>query len=144
MTFLSRFLSINLSEIIFRNIYGKNYLTTFPKFWHMTSFWPQKWPNFDYFQQKWPILTKFTPLMTFLTRFLSINLTEITLRNFYGKIYWTTFPKFWHMTSFSPPKMNQFLPFGQKWSIFTKFTPFMTILTTFMSINVTEIIFRNY
>ena len=85
MTFLNKFLSINQIEIIVRIFLWKNYLTTFPNVWHMTSFWPQKWPNFDHFHQKWPILTKLTPLMTFLTELLSINLTEIIFRNFYGK-----------------------------------------------------------
>ena len=67
----------NLTEII--NFYGKNYLTTFPKFWHMMYFLP---PNDPILTKNDLILTKFTLLMTFLTNFMSINLAEIIFRNF--------------------------------------------------------------
>ena len=46
ITFFTKFLSINLTEIIFRNFKGKNNLTSFAKFWHMTSFWPQNITKF--------------------------------------------------------------------------------------------------
>ena len=121
-------------------------MTTFPKFWHMTSFWPPKWPYFDHFWQKWPILTKFTPLMTFLTRFMSINLTEIIFRNFWEKIIWPISPNFdtWrHFGTQNMPKWPDFEHFHQKWPILTKLAPLITYLTKFLSINLTEIIFRN-
>ena len=93
-TFLTKFMSINLTEIIFRKIYGKNYLTPFPILWSMASFWPQNDPiltNFTKNDLFWPNLK---PLMTFLTRFLSTKLTEIIFRNFYRKNYLTTSPNF--------------------------------------------------
>ena len=52
---------------IFPNFWRKYFLTIFPKFWFMTSFWPPKLPNFDHFQQKWTIFTKFTKLSAYCT-----------------------------------------------------------------------------
>ena len=113
----------------------------------MMSFWSPKWRYFGHFHQKWPILTKLTPLMTFLTKFMSINLTEIIFRNFYGKIYLTTLPKSWHLTSFWRPKytkITRFWHFHQKWPILTKLTPLMKFLTKYMSINLNEIILKTF
>ena len=41
-------------------------------------------------------------------------------------------------------KMGILDHFHPKWLILTKFTPLMTLLTLFMSINLTEIIFKNF
>ena len=89
MTFLTAFLSINLTEIIFRNLQGQNYWTNFPKFWHMTVFLPpnyaemsQFWPfsaKMSYFELKWAFLTQLNPLMTFLITVMLINPTKMTL-----------------------------------------------------------------
>ena len=90
------------------------------------------------FHQKLPILTKLTLLMAFLTKFMSINLTKIFL-DFLRKKLWSllqilTSEVFW------PPKWPNF---DQKWPILTKLALLITYFTKFMSINLTEIIFRN-
>ena len=57
---LTKFMSINLTEIIFKKFKRKNYLTTFPKFWPVAPFWPkmtQFWTIFtqnDLFWPNWP------------------------------------------------------------------------------------------
>ena len=42
------------------------------------------------------------------------------------------------------PKMTKFGAFSPKMTYFDKFSPLMTFLTKFMSINLTEIFFRNF
>ena len=144
MTFLVKFIHGDPSGKFFPNFWRKMFLTTFPKFWLMTSFWPQKWGIFTNFHQKWPILAKLTPLMTFLVKFIHGDPPGIIFPNFWRKIFLTTFPKFWLMTSFWPQKWAIFTNFHQKWPILTKLTPLMTFLTKFMSINLTYIMFSNF
>ena len=78
MTLLTKFMPINLTEIIFNNFYRKKCLTTFPKFWPVASLWT---PKMTQFLPKNDISTKLPQLMTFLTKFMPINLTEIIFIN---------------------------------------------------------------
>ena len=73
-----------------------------------------------------------------------INLTKITFETVLRKKYVRPILKGGPMTSFWSPKCPKFDHFHQKWPILTKFTPLMTCLTTFLSINLIEIIFRNF
>ena len=74
-------MSINLIEIIFRNLWRKNILTTFPKFWTVASFSPQNDPIFTIFT-KTTYFDPIDPINEIFTKFMSINLTEIILETF--------------------------------------------------------------
>ena len=113
----------------------------------MTAFWPQimpKWSNFDHFHQIWHILTKLTPLMTFLTKLLSVNL-DLFLETFREKIFEQFLQILTYDVILAPKyaKMTLFWPYSPKIPILTKWTPLMIFVSKFMSINRTEINFRN-
>ena len=144
MRFLVKFIHIDPPGIIFQIYEWKKFWTTFPKFWHMTSFLPPKWGNLGYFHLKWPILTKFTPLMTCLPTFISINLMEIILETFREKIISKLSPNLVIWRNFGPQNDPILSIFTRKWHILFKITPLMTFLTRLLSINLPEIIFRNH
>ena len=98
-----------------------------------------KWPNFDHFHQKMTYFDQTDPINDILTKFMYINLTEIIFWNIFRKNFWPLSLNF-GLRRYFAPKWPNFDHFHQKWPILT---PLMTFLTKFMSINLTEIIFRN-
>ena len=73
---------------------------------------------------------------------MSINRTEIILETFRETFFWPISPNFVIWRHFGPQnrsKWPNFDHFHQKWHIFTKLTPLMSVLTKYMSINPTQI-----
>ena len=68
-------------------------------------------------------------------------MTEIIFRNFYRK-YFYHFHLIFTYDGIFGPKMTQFWSFSPKMT--SKLTPLISFLTQYMSINLTEIIFRNF
>ena len=69
------------------------------------------------------ILAIQTPLMTFVVKFIHIGPHEIIFQFFEWKNFLITFPKFWQMTSFLPPKMREFGSFSPKMTYFDQIDP---------------------
>ena len=140
MTPLTKFMSINLSGIIFI-IFREKIFDHFPKFLTYDVIFPPKWPPFwpkmSYFDQIDPINGIFD--QTYVHKPDWNNFFKLLERNILPN-----FPKFWHMVLFRHPKWPNLGHFHQKWPILTKLTPLITLLTKFMSINMTEIIFKNF
>ena len=89
MTFLTKFMFINLNEIILKTVERK-YLNTLyhPKILaYVVYLAPQIDPILTIFHQKLPILTKLTSLIIFLTKVELINLTEVAYNDIKGLLF---------------------------------------------------------
>ena len=123
-------MSLNLTEIILKKLlenFSYHFLQNFD-LWH--HFGPQNDPILTSF---WPILSKLTLSIRILTQ---IHVHKPNWKNFktFGGIFWPFWPLIW-------PNFDHF---DQKLPFLSKFTPLMTLLTKFMSINLTEIIFKTF
>ena len=127
MTFLTKYKSINLTEI---------FLETFSK----KYFWPNSL-NFGLCRHFGPKMTQFwqfSPKTNYFDKIDPINaiFDQIYVHNFIP----TQNLDLWRHFG---PKMTQFWPFSPKTNYFDEIYPLMTLFTKFMSIKQTEIIFRN-
>ena len=87
MTFLTKFMFINLTEIILKT-FERKYFLYHPKILaYFVILAPQIDPILTIFHQKLPILTKLTSLMIFMTKVELINLTEMTYNDIQGLLF---------------------------------------------------------